>query len=135
MTASERRLAVAGWWEVAERTRDTAQLAYNAGDWRSAVSRAYYAAYQAATGVCIAHEDETQFPPGWNNPAHDQLPELLRNNGDLSLPVRRQVTQRLVALRVSRESADYRPGRTVDKSIALECVQQAVLILTLLKGT
>ena len=111
---------------------ETAQLAYNADDWRSAVSRAYYAAYQAATASCVAHRDEINFPSGWNNPAHDQLPELIQNNGDLSLFARRQVTQLLVALRVTRESADYRPGRTVDKPIALESLQRAILILSLL---
>ena len=132
MTAQQRRLRVEGWQQVARQTKETAQLAYTAGHWRSAVSRAYYAAYQAATAVCVAHGDEEQFPQGWNNPTHEQLPELIQNNGDISFTARRQITQRLVALRISRESADYRPGRTVDGVIALESLQRMISLLKIL---
>jgi uncharacterized protein (UPF0332 family) len=95
-------------------TLDSAKLLRDHDDSRSCVSRIYYAAYQAAASVCIAHGDEARFPAGWNNPSHEQLPDLVQNNGDLALPVRRTAARILRLLRNFREDADYRPGRTVD---------------------
>ncbi len=95
-------------------TLDTAKLLQGHVDARSCVSRIYYAAYQAATSVCIAHGDLSRFPPGWNNPSHEQLPDLVQTNGDLTLSARRTSARVLRLLRNFREDADYRPGRTVD---------------------
>ena len=97
-------------------TLGTARLLRDRDDFRSCVSRIYYAAYQAATTVCLAHGDMTQFPAGWNNPSHEQLPDLIQNNGDLNLSARRTATRILRLLRNFREDADYRPGRTVDST-------------------
>ncbi|HET6384026.1 MAG TPA: hypothetical protein VFJ58_11600 [Armatimonadota bacterium] len=54
------------------------------------------------------------FPAGWNNPSHEQLPDLIGNNGGLTINSRRTVRKMLRALRSLREDADYRMGRTVD---------------------
>ncbi len=102
------------WKQTARVTLDTAKSLQGRDDSRSCVSRVYYAAYQAAASVCIAHGDATRFPPGWNNPSHEQLPDLVQNNGDLTLPARRTAARILRLLRNFREDADYRPGRTVD---------------------
>lgn len=102
------------WTRTALATLETAKRLRDSEDRRSCVSRAYYAAYQAATSVCIAHGDAGKFPTDWNNPSHEQLPDLIGNNGDLSLSTRRKVRRILHELRLLRETADYRMGMTVD---------------------
>ena len=72
------------------------------------------------------------FPHGWNNPSHDQVPDLIQNNGNLSITVRRRIGTFLTSLRATREDADYRPGHTVDAETALRCVQEAVQVFRLL---
>ena len=81
----------ARWRQTALATLETAKHLRDREDNRSSVSRAYYAAYQAATSVCILHGDAANFPHGWHNPAHDQLPELINNNGALTVHTRRTV--------------------------------------------
>jgi len=102
------------WKQTALVTLDTAKSLRDRDDSRSCVSRIYYAAYQAAASVSIAHGDTAQFPPGWNNPSHQQLPDLVQNNGDFTPSARRTAARILRLLRNFREDADYRPGRTVD---------------------
>jgi uncharacterized protein (UPF0332 family) len=102
------------WKRTALSTLETAKRLREGDDRRSCVSRAYYAAYQAATAVCIAHGDSAAFPAGWNNPSHEQLPDLISSNGKFLLTTRRAVRKILRELRILREDADYRMGRTVD---------------------
>jgi hypothetical protein len=108
-------------------------MAFGDGDFRSAASRAYYAAYQGAAGVCVAHGDETQFPHNWRNPAHDQLPELIRKNGNLTLLARSQVFKALPSLRSAREDADYRPWIAIERADALKSLTQSINVLKLLE--
>lgn len=116
------------WKRTALVTLDTAKFLRNHSDARSCVSRIYYAAYQAAASVCIAHGDATRFPNGWHNPSHEQLPDLVQNNGDLAPSSRRTAARILRLLRNFREDADYRPGRTVD----VATVKTALLAVTTL---
>jgi uncharacterized protein (UPF0332 family) len=106
------------WRNTALATLATAKRLRDGEDHRSCVSRSYYAAYQAVTSVCIAHGDAVNFPPGWNNPKHEQLPDLVGNNGDFSVSTRRTVRRILRELRLLREDADYRMGRTVNAETA-----------------
>jgi hypothetical protein len=112
-------------------TLGSAKRLFDAGDWRGCANRSYYAVYQAATSACLEHGDT--FEHGWNNPSHEQLPDLIRNNGDLPVVTRRQIVARLRLLRVTREDADYRPGATVDRVVALTCVRSAADVLELLE--
>ncbi len=116
------------WRRTAQTTLDTAKRLRDSEESRSCVSRAYYAAYQAATAVCITHGDAVHFPVGWNNPSHEQLPDLLANNGNFSLNIRRTVRKILRELRILREDADYRTGRTVDS----ETVRASLLMASTL---
>lgn len=112
----------AAWKRTAVSTLATAKLLRDGEDHRSCVSRAYYAAYQAATSVCVAHGDSAQFPAGWNNPTHDQLPDLIMNNGGLNRGARRTVRRILRELRHLREDADYRVAVTVDSTTAVSAL-------------
>jgi uncharacterized protein (UPF0332 family) len=125
----------APFWEVrARQVLETAWLVFHEGDFPSAVSRAYYAAYQAATAACLWHGDSDQFPHEWNNPSHDQLPYLILNNGAFERESRRKVAQALQELRTTRETADYRPGRTIEEVQARTCLQKAERALNRLIG-
>jgi uncharacterized protein (UPF0332 family) len=116
---------------MALRSLRSAQILHLEGDSRGAANRAYYSVYQLSTSFCMLHGDETQFPHGWNNPSHDQLPDLIQNNGDLSILSRRKLSTLLGSLRALREDADYRPGRTVDGESALKSLQQAAQVFHL----
>jgi uncharacterized protein (UPF0332 family) len=134
MTDDERRI-ISAWQSVARQVLRTSWLSLYGDDFRSAASRAYYAAYQAATAACFLHGDETLFPHGWNNPSHDQLPGLVRNNGDLEVETRRKIARQLRELRTFREDADYRPGRAIVRAQALHCAQEAESVLKALGVT
>lgn len=108
------KVEAAQWRRTALKTLETAKYLNSRDDCRSCVSRAYYAAYQAVTSVCILHGDAIKFPTNWNNPSHQQLPELIGNNGDLPPDARRKLKTMLKSLRDLREDADYRMGMTVD---------------------
>lgn len=114
------------WRRAAWATLETAKHLRERNDYRSCVSRTYYAAYQAATFVCLLHGDDVNFPPGWNNPTHEQLPDLIGNYGNFSFNARRTAKKILRELRTLREDADYRMGRTVDA----RTVKAALLMAT-----
>ena len=116
-------------------TLDTAKFLRERDDARSCVSRIYYAAYQAAASVSITHGDAARFPNGWNNPSHEQLPDLVQNNGNLSLPARRTAARILRLLRNFREDADYRPGRTVDTATVRTALLAAATLFEVLEMT
>jgi uncharacterized protein (UPF0332 family) len=112
---------------------EAAQALLEAGHTRSSISRAYYAAY------CGLAEElsrrRVRFARGWNNPAHEQLPELIRNGLTLPVDVRRRMNRAMRRLRTSRENADYRPGVTVDRSDAVAAIHDATSILEALEIT
>lgn len=101
------------------------------GQWRGSVNRSYYVAYCAVTAALVAHG--LSFAHGWNNPAHDQLPDLVGNNLPLPQNTRRSLRKVLRILRRARESADYRPGATIDRALALDCIRYAIIVLHLLE--
>ena len=120
------------WRELSRAGIISAKYLFQLGDFRGSVNRAYYAAYHAGTAVTVSHGND--FARGWGNPTHDQLPDLIRNNGDLPVAVRKQVSQLLRSLRVQRENADYRPGLTVDRQEAQNCLHRAEAVLDLLEA-
>ncbi len=127
MSGNQTQMA-ALWKQTALLTFATAKQLRDRNDYRSCVSRAYYAAYQAVTAVCIAHGDAVNFPPGRNNPSHEQLPDLIRTNSDLTMNTRRILRKILRELRHLREDADYRVGRTVNA----QSVKTALLLTSTL---
>jgi uncharacterized protein (UPF0332 family) len=97
------------------------------GYWRSSVNRSYYAAYCAVTSELVARG--VRFARGWNNPPHEQLPNLIAHNLTLPLDVRRRLRKLIRILRQMREDADYRPGISVDRPMALDCLRDAMAVL------
>jgi uncharacterized protein (UPF0332 family) len=94
--------------------------------WRSAVSRAYYAAYAAVAG---ALEGLAQYPKGRFGPAHDQLPKLIMTYlTELEFFERARVVKLARRLYRQRIAADYEPPQRVDLEEARIAVQDASAI-------
>lgn len=128
----ERRRQAGAWRQASKERLASARHLLRGGFYRDAASRAYYAAYYAATSVCVLHGDSGQFPPGWNNPTHEQLPGLILANGDLAADVRRQVRPLLRLLRVQRETADYRVGHGITEADATKVLRDAAKVAFIL---
>lgn len=118
---------MATWQEMSRDCLHVAKPLALQQQWRSSVNRSYYAAYCAVTGELVARG--LSFAHGWNNPAHEQLPEFVANNLTLPQNSRRRLIRLLRPLRRAREDADYRPGVTVDRILALDCIRDAAVIM------
>lgn len=118
------------WAERSQTCLNAAKLLLDRELFRDSVSRSYYAAYSAATSYLLARR--VTFAHGWNNPAHEQLPDLILNNTSLPRSTRIRLNRSLRLLRQAREDADYRPGRFVDRALALDCLHSAIEALQIL---
>lgn len=103
-----------------------AEILLREGDYRGSVSRAYYAAYCAATSEIV--KKLTTFSRGWNNPTHEKVPLYIQNNLTLSQAKKDAVSKLINTLRHFREDADYRPNVLVDEQIARDCVRDAAAV-------
>jgi uncharacterized protein (UPF0332 family) len=101
------------------------------GFYRRSVSSSYYAVYSAVTSDLVARR--VVFAHGWNNPSHEQMPELVLHNTPWPRNMRRTVARKLRLLRQAREDADYRPMIMVDRETALIALQDATHVLELLE--
>ena len=95
--------------------------------WRSAVSRAYYAAFHVARRLM----EDLQFAVPKADRAHAYLWLRLPNCGQ---PTVQQVAYALNDLRGYRNRADYEVGRTFRQALAQVQVQQADQIIRVLDG-
>lgn len=95
------------WWNMAQGSLSSAQILSKQGEVRSSASRAYYAAYQAATALLLYHEMTP--PNGREAWSHDVTPELIRELSGtiISKDARRDIQQRLEACYKLRIDADY----------------------------
>jgi uncharacterized protein (UPF0332 family) len=112
---------------MALQNRTSANELFAAMRWRSAVSRAYYAVYSAATSLLL--DMGVTMPVGRTNPKHAALPALIGNNLTwLRMGARWRLaglTRKLYDLRIA---SDYLPGVTVEQDearIALRLMDQA----------
>ena len=111
------------WRELSKSSLSAAEVLLRTGQFRSSVSRSYYAAYCAATGEIV--QSTVTFPNGWNNPPHEKVPHYVQYNLAIS-QVRKNTIKSLVRiLRQLREDADYRPYRQVSQETARDCVRDA----------
>ena len=116
---------------MSENNRKSAQQLLETEQIRSCISRSYYAAYCAVTDLLVSRN--VQFPRGWNNPAHEQLPDLVLNNSGLPRATRFEVNKVLRRLSRQREDADYRPHAVLVLRDAVKAVRDAQFILRTLE--
>ncbi|MCH7812566.1 MAG: HEPN domain-containing protein [Planctomycetes bacterium] len=82
--------------------------------WRSALSRAYYAAYAKVVAVLLS---SGMTPPARGNPGHRSMPDLILNNmRSLDSGSRARLSGQMATLYNLRLVADYQPDAVVDES-------------------
>lgn len=118
---------MATWQELSADCLRAAKRLLDEGLLRRSISSAYYAAYSAVTSELVARG--LTFAHGWNNPSHEQLPDLILHNSTLPQSTRRALARIIRRLRTAREAADYRPAFHVDRVLALASVRDAIAVL------
>jgi uncharacterized protein (UPF0332 family) len=111
------------WRQLSEDSLLAAEALLQEGRYRSCISRAYYAAYCAATHEIV--QKLTTFSYGRRNPSHELVPAYIRNNLTISQAKKDVISTLTTVLRLYREDADYRPHTSLDKQIARECIRAA----------
>lgn len=122
--------AGSGWTMVGRENLAAAKRLLDLGFIRSSLSRSYYSAYAMATGVMMLHGHSIGIGER-ANPAHSQLPTLLRHNLDrkrFDPSTRRDLSQRMRSLYRFRLVADYGPREYVDRTHAIGCLRDASII-------
>jgi hypothetical protein len=72
------------------------------------------------------------FPAGWNNPSHDQLPEIIRS---LKHPNQSDIKRNIAELRLAREDAEYRPAVNIGLNRAKDMLRITDEVFRALKGS
>lgn len=111
------------WRQLSEDSLNAAKTLLREGNYRSSVSRSYYAAYCAATNEIV--QNLTTFPNGWNNPPHEKVTGYIQNNLAMPQTQKDLIKGLMRTLRHFREDADYRPHRLVNLQSARDCVRDA----------
>lgn len=118
---------MATWANLATESMAEAKCLHDAGFYRAAVSRCYYVAYAAMTGL-FAPDRHMEFAHARNNPSHDQLQAYVDNNLPARTFGRRQrqmISRSFDNLRKARILADYVPGRTINRTDSLDSIRFA----------
>ncbi len=118
------------WQEMAWESEEAARMAENGGCLRSAASRYYYAAYQAATALLL-YRGLTP-PTGREAWSHEETPALLQDQLQTlirSRDRRSDLANRLTELYWLRLSADYRGARPVVAAQIVKAGRDARFIL------
>jgi len=102
-----------------------AEILFREGEYRSCVSRAYYAAYCAATEEIV--KKLTTLPNAWNNPPHVKGPVYIQNNLTMVQAKKQRIISRINILRLYRENADYRPRVAISEQVARNCLRAAAI--------
>lgn len=114
------------WRQLSGGSLRAAEILFREGEYRSCISRAYYAAYCAATEEIV--KKLTTFPNAWNNPPHIKVSVYIQNNLTLAPTKKQRIIRRINILRLYRENADYRPQTTISEQVARNCIRAAAAI-------
>ena len=118
---------MATWDQISRENLLAAKSLSQDSRWRSAVSRAYYAAYASVSG---ALEGLAQFPRDRYGPSHDLLPILVMTYlTTIGFFDRRKVAAASRRLYRYRIAADYEPPMTVDRDFAATALRDASFIV------
>jgi uncharacterized protein (UPF0332 family) len=115
------------WTEIAKDCLRAANSLKETGHYRSAVSRAYYAAFSMVVAKLTAAQ--VSFEMDREGPSHSRLPDMVRMNlPGLKTWQRRDAAAMLRVLYRARLDADYSSVKIFGRNEARESVQQAWLI-------
>jgi uncharacterized protein (UPF0332 family) len=123
---------MATWHDIAKGNEEAAKVLLKGDHWRSAVSRAYFAAYSDTTGRLQAQG--LDLGPR-SNPAHAALPELIEGNlAGLKDWERRDLKSRTRRLYAARCAADYEASAAIGVVEARQGLTDLAIIGRLLAG-
>ena len=104
-------------WSDFQDTADRLARGAVEGDWRSAISRTYYAVFHYFREYFLSHG----FDVGRGGQSHFNLYSGLSNCGLTSVAV---LGRRVDQLRTDRTKADYNLGTRIDQAYALDAVRR-----------
>ncbi len=110
------------WLDVARDARNSANTLLTEDHFRSAVARAYYAAYSKITYELVSVAG-LPMPPGREGPSHSRIRPVIESSMPNVAQAKRdklsEILGRLYALRID---ADYRPSIEVEATEAREAI-------------
>ena len=122
---------MATWDELADGNQAAAKILLREGEYRSSISRAYYAAYCAVTARLVGRID---FAFNDSNPTHEQLGILIVNHlTQYAKSDRYKIRSAVRRLWLARTEADYAPATTIDRTTALDRLRDCEEVLNTLK--
>lgn len=125
---------MATWQEIGRSNFEAAVSLYDAGHYRSAASRFYYAAFSLVTGELVQRGASGDFTGGRGTPGHAQLSGLVGMHFTQFSQVRLDNFTRLLrGLYAARIAADYSLQR-VDRQSARDAYTAAKKIFDYLGG-
>ena len=119
------------WWNRAADSLEAAILLQKSGHGHSAVSRGYYAAYQAAPAVLLYQK---LTPPSLEDReawTHQATPTLLKTTqGSFwTQNKRNDLSARLSVLYLLRVRADYKMKTDIDEAVFAKAVKEAAIVV------
>lgn len=118
---------MATWDELSIDSRSAAQVLLAQGHTRSSISRAYFAAYAAATARIAT---TVSLPPGRLNPSHADLARYVGNSlGGFPVWQRQWLGTLIRRLWKMRVDAEYVPGACVDHPLARQALRDVHVVL------
>lgn len=91
-----------------------------AENFRSAVARAYFAAFAFVTHRLV--QGGAAFPGGWDAPAHRKIRPLIESMSNMNPGARVALSQMFGRLHILRINADYKPSIRVEAREAREAL-------------
>jgi uncharacterized protein (UPF0332 family) len=121
-------MTMATWRDISTDNEEAAKAMLHAGRFRSAVSRAYYAAYAAVIGRLVAAGTVSE-----RGPSHKALPIMVEGNvPNLADWQRRDLKAATRRMYEARLHADYRASIQVGERTAFQCLTDLGRVLRLL---
>jgi uncharacterized protein (UPF0332 family) len=120
---------VENWWKMAQDARDAAGVCLRSRHYRSAVSRAYYAAFSALTAELLRRGAAPR--TGFGTWSHAALPRFAQEQlrRPLGVDVARDVRQMASRCYKLRQIADYVPAIDVAAQEARLCLRYTAAIM------
>jgi uncharacterized protein (UPF0332 family) len=122
---------MADWTTVATDNYRAASTLADARNWRSAVSRAYFAAYARASAALV--EAKVTMPPTREGPSHRGLPSLINRTLGRLGGGRWRLIGLVHGLYNLRVAADYRPSVSVESGDARQALRMMADVFQLTK--
>jgi uncharacterized protein (UPF0332 family) len=120
---------MATWNDLATQGFSSASSLFQAGHWRGAINRAYYAVYSKVT-YCLLRQGVTT-PAGPQGPTHAKMAPLLQNH--LAGKLGKKEIARVTTLYNMRIVADYRPSSFVREDDARDALGHMQYVFRKLK--